>query len=578
MNNLHNASADDGMTASHVVFAFNAVHIIPDILLRLLRQANAPTDGADMDLVRDLVIAACVQCDPVDQLIWHSELHCARFGSVRLFQTGRPAGIDVLVILDRHTGIASEPADSIESDALRLFGEKLSNWEETPQDSSDAEVLKQDVAKQLLCVLPFAATVPPTPTEKRNLENADFEEWIEEQLIRKGLPVADAARYVTSPAVLCPDHSPVHLVSYTPRPKRPMLQRWISWTQCEVPNAFDEPLRSTFSQPLMPAGIRMVAMSLDDVIAATGLNDIEPEPDAENRVLKDFAQSGTEALGWYQPYHRFDEGHWGIYLHSGRIQDLGHALRERLRAAHGREAADSFSIATRLILEHEFFHARLETFALGQEVSLGRPVFRPYSDHVYKTTIGTRQACEEAIANYFARQAIAELLFSWRSTQGWSQGAIDTVIEFVDEIYELSPPGYRHWYLAAEPEIWRRLAGQVIGGEVELQREDCPLEPLLHSVPSEVIELGDVPIWMTNENGLADRLFATPTRREVERILKKRGYSPRPGKGSHMVWQSIEGQHFALPAGNSLSRLVFRNLLHHLGMTKEVYLTVRATI
>jgi predicted RNA binding protein YcfA (HicA-like mRNA interferase family) len=578
MNNARNASADRAMAASHVLFAFDAARLIPDLLLRLLRQRNAPTGGVDTHLVRDLVIAACVQCNPVDELIWHSELDCARFDSLRLFQTKSTAGIDVLVILDQDTGIPSEPAQSIESDALRSLSEMLSNSEVTSQDSADAEVLNEHLTDKLLCVLPFAATVPPAPMEKMNLENAEFEEWLEEQLIKKGLPVADAARYVTSPAVLCPDDSPVQLVCYTPRPKMQMLQRWISWAQFEVPNAFDEPLRSTVPQPLTPARVRTVAMSLADVIAATGLHDIEPAPDTENRVSKDFAQFGTEAIGWYQPYHRFDKDHWGIYLHSGRILDLGHALRERLRPAYGQEAADSFSIATRLILEHEFFHARLETFALGQEVSLGRPVFRPYSDHVYKSTIGTRQACEEAIANYFARQAIAELLASLRSTQGWSQGAIDTVIEFVDEIYELSPPGYRHWYLAAEPDIWRRLAGQVINGEVELQREDCPLEPLLHSVPSEVIELGDVPIWMTNENGIADRLFSTPTRREVERLLKKRGYFPRPGKGSHMVWQSNEGQHFTLPAGNSLSRLVFRNLLHHLGMTKESYLAVRATI
>ena len=121
MKNVHDESADTGFASRYVV--------LPIILSSLLSSANTFCESVDMDLATRLVNAAFPPCDDEqdswlrgrDSLELMCELGCARPGSTRLFRTAGINGIDALVILDRGTGVSSEPADSTESDALRLL-------------------------------------------------------------------------------------------------------------------------------------------------------------------------------------------------------------------------------------------------------------------------------------------------------------------------------------------------------------------------------------------------------------------------------------------------------------------------
>jgi predicted RNA binding protein YcfA (HicA-like mRNA interferase family) len=111
---------------------------------------------------------------------------------------------------------------------------------------------------------------------------------------------------------------------------------------------------------------------------------------------------------------------------------------------------------------------------------------------------------------------------------------------------------------------------------LEVEEPSPPLEPVLKSVPAMVVGLSQVPIFLAGDAALAERFLAPPTRREMERLLRKRGYAPRSGEGTHDVWLAPDGRHFTLPAGRTVSRLVFHSFLHHLAMSKEEYLLARA--
>jgi hypothetical protein len=228
------------------------------------------------------------------------------------------------------------------------------------------------------------------------------------------------------------------------------------------------PLSSSSKPPKLFSG-SIVGVSLDDLWSPDGLSNIEVNTtEAEARLKSGFADCGTECLGWYQPYHVYDEWHWGVYLNSARIIDWGCVLRARLFRTGCPQPNAAYTIAVRLILAHEFFHARMETYALGQELFGRRPVFRPYSRAVYRPTFGTSQALEEATANFVARQEIRDLVSSWVDAGSWNQKGVAEVMDFIHMMYELSPPGYRDWHIAGDSRTWRRLAAQTLTGLLEL--------------------------------------------------------------------------------------------------------------
>jgi len=413
------------------------------------------------------------------------------------------------------------------------------------------------------------------PKTVATLAPGERRRWIDEELTKKDQPLADDAGYAAAEAFLIDLERPVLLVSYCPRQQPQALPQWIDWVERHVPNAFSNP-RATSVAPPDPLDVRVVEVALDDLTDPSALGEIQVEvAEARDRLEKGFSKRGTEVLGWYQPYHTYAETYWGIYLNTAAIVDLGTVLRAQLSTAGCRQPSAAYTIAVRLVLAHEFFHAQVESFALGQEMFAQRPIFRPYNDVVYRGTFGTAQALEEAAANYVARRECQDLLSSWVATAGWRPSDIDEVMTFIHTLYDLSPPGYRDWYLAGDPNTWRRLAAQAMSGRCDPPGPYPPIELFLESLPTRSITLADVPVWMTTAYSAPDRLFGVPTRREVERLLRERGYVPRPGKGSHEIWQAPDGRHFALPTARTLSRLVFHNLLRHLSMSKNEYLAVR---
>jgi len=430
---------------------------------------------------------------------------------------------------------------------------------------------KQELADRFLDSLPLGCFIPLPPNGPD-----DSTPWIEEHLTRKGRPLAGASGYTASEVCLAAFEKLGLLVNYSAREEEAVLPTWIRWVQDYVSGAFASPLLAQVSSPPLLATTQVVQVAADDLLDTGNLEQIELESSgADERVRAGFVEGGSEALGWYQPYHCYDDAHWGIYLHGSRILDLGRVFYDRLRVQGCPQPIAGFELAMRLILEHEMFHARMETFALQLELANKTAVFKPYNENVYRRALGSDKSLEEAVANYVAREIVHGLVKSWMQTRSWMQDNVDAVMDLIDELYSVSPPGYRHWYRAADTRTWRRLTAEAMTGVLEPEEPLAPLEPALRSPPQGVLGLTEVPIWVVGDTALTDRFFSTPRRREVERFLKNRGYTPRPGKGSHTVWVSSTGAHFTLPEKDPLSRLVFHNLLHHLGVSKQRYVAVR---
>ena len=105
-------------------------------------------------------------------------------------------------------------------------------------------------------------------------------------------------------------------------------------------------------------------------------------------------------------------------------------------------------------------------------------------------------------------------------------------------------------------------------------QKGCKIKGLLNGpLPFDYIE-SDIPVWFVGQGTISDLFFSTPSRTEAKRILKCFDYEviSGRGKGSHEIWTGPDNRSFSLPLRDPLSRLVFTNLLNHLGINKETYL------
>jgi hypothetical protein len=453
-------------------------------------------------------------------------------------------------------------------------------WEwaasELKKGSADFEkasaAMRARFAELLAEELPRGELIPlseSTPGE----ESQDLNHGIDVELAARGRPLADSSDYAASQVWFPARQTAELLVTYRPRRNPSALEEWKSWVRGQVPGSFREPGLAEVAR----AGHRVVPIGLGDVLDSERFSAIDQDAEGtDERVREAVSNLGTEAFGWYQPYHVYDEEHWGIYLHADRVHDLGLALRERLLNVGCPTPNDAFELSVRLVLEHEMFHALVETFALGQELARHGSVYLTHTESVYKRTAGTAGHLEEALANYRARDKIRKMLDSWKTERNWSDAAVDVVHAFINELFAASPPGYRDWRVGARPEALRRFAAQAVGGELNPVDPLPPLESFLETA-SEIVILRKVPIWITAEEGIVDHLFATPSRREAAKFLQARGYHLRPG-GKHPVFVAPSGTIFPLPTADPVSENVFRTLLHHFEISKKEYLSQRLSL
>jgi hypothetical protein len=114
-------------------------------------------------------------------------------------------------------------------------------------------------------------------------------------------------------------------------------------------------------------------------------------------------RAGVELLAVYLPFHLYPTGHWGVRFFErpmARFTDRLHpaTLRQRLAFTWG----EVLKVATYGVARHEFVHYLVELEALDLELKMGRRVYLPYWNGVYKRVFAGPDCLEETVANVWS--------------------------------------------------------------------------------------------------------------------------------------------------------------------------------
>jgi predicted RNA binding protein YcfA (HicA-like mRNA interferase family) len=293
--------------------------------------------------------------------------------------------------------------------------------------------------------------------------------------------------------------------------------------------------------------------------------------DARREVEEAFGREGTEALAWYQSFHEWAPGYWGIYVDEEAALLLALDLYNALVAANASDPRRATEIVNTLLLAHETFHCRVEAFASSGELARTAASYRAYGRMVYERVLGTKNALEEALGNWTAYRAVEQLTKGWESSQQWTEQSTVAVLDYVRVLFAMSPGGYRDWQQGDDPLAWRRLTNEVLSGKRADVRQALPLEGLLRA--DHAVIRGEVPVRYVVSTAASMQRFGTPKRKHAQGLLREAGYElqRKRGKGSHEVWSHSDGKIFTLPATDPLSNGVFRQLLDVLGVSRRAY-------
>lgn len=384
--------------------------------------------------------------------------------------------------------------------------------------------------------------------------------------------------------------------SYVGLPSYPEI-RWA--VQGRLPSALFKPRLNDISRPKfddstqpidetvqipIDATVEVPVFEIDVTDLKDALDDIQlDQSDYRNRVdgvRNGLGGQGFEAIAWFQPYHVWTEGTWGIYFDARAIDNLALSFideckSQKIRISHNLAAKLAFG----LTCEHELFHAKVEAALSWQELNALEPRHLRYSKNVYQALRETPEWLEEALANWSAWN-----WFNGSSMQAEvTQSGIDAqVLSRVVETYlDLSPPGYREWRLGKQNATWRIFTNQLITGSPKSPARGfgLPTESMLAGPTPYDFMPSDIPMRFVGSGDIANRLqshpatFHVPPRRELEKALKhfKHSLNAAGGKGGHQKWTGPDQRAFILPTRDPVSSGVFKTFLNHVGINKAEY-------
>jgi hypothetical protein len=257
-------------------------------------------------------------------------------------------------------------------------------------------------------------------------------------------------------------NKPGILVEYTPRTYVPPFVECLTVAKRRLPRAFHKPLIKNVHRPdrTLSKVTRIDSAPWSELdtlqtplVTEELLNAIEADTEAREQARTVISVKGTEALGWYQSFHKYDESVWGIYLDDCTISHVALDLRDRLAEADANGYAD-YAKALRamiwLVAAHEWFHAQVDVAALLRELASSKPCFRAYFRHVYQQTIYQPTALEEALANYEALRFVQQRLQELVTLEQWTEEERAISLQFIQDLFDASPPGYADFRKGAD--------------------------------------------------------------------------------------------------------------------------------
>jgi len=222
-----------------------------------------------------------------------------------------------------------------------------------------------------------------------------------------------------------------------------------------------------------------------DLIPA--ISDVPEELQEDKEVRKEVEKYGTDALGWYQPFHFF-ESSWGIFIRWRGIKFLAYLLNKN---GQKESYVELMKHAFKLIHSHEYFHFLTEWATSFLELVYSKSLYKDY----FNLSLELEDLCdEESLANAYA--------FHQLETR---------IRNNISKFFEMQPEIYRNYRLYIEEKdfiLGKRKLGMFINNpnivellvhviDININREP-PWENLFNAEPKAIC-LWEVPIYILFE-------------------------------------------------------------------------------
>ena len=459
--------------------------------------------------------------------------------------------------------------------------ERLWEYRDAPEKAKFEEEC-QHALTRLHAHLPRAAVLSGPSLDT----SAILPERLEATLASQGLPLAQGGGY--SARMLNPRQfgcleknltgEQVALVEYNWQQTSATFFDLLEVAHIQVPTAFRTPLRAGAKAPRI-AFSSGLTVSLEHGPGQFRWPDsvFEKRRKAE-KVRKAIAAKGTEAIGWYQSFHEWDEKSWGIYLKDEALLDLAADLANRLPPA-SQVGAMRFALwaVCLFVMEHERFHSRVDRVALMLESATRRSLYRRYFRGAYARS-KAKGPVEEALAEHAGHTQLRLGLEAMVSVGQTSKDEARTILDFFIELSASAPPGYRDWQVGNDPVSKRRLLVELGAGRPHGISESCPPLEYLFESGILILDSSDVPLHVPVGGAIEDALLRPIKRRILAREFGDGGFVERTdrGKGSHTLFEHPDGRTFTLPGHDEISPGVSRRALRVLAMTADEWRRERA--
>ncbi|OFW60364.1 MAG: hypothetical protein A2133_07235 [Actinobacteria bacterium RBG_16_64_13] len=179
----------------------------------------------------------------------------------------------------------------------------------------------------------------------------------------------------------------------------------------------------------------------------------ETWPGDEGSLDQAIRTHGFEALAIYISFHSpLPDRTWGVFFLEAPMREFVRKIIRDVRVS----VALANSLAHNIVLAHELVHFRFDVYALGEELTLSRPLYLLYQQNVYDRVLYTDDCWEEALANAGALQRA-------RFVDNRVARAASAQMQWSDFVYracKASPPGYSNVDVPKE-EMQSHLGGQL---------------------------------------------------------------------------------------------------------------------
>jgi predicted RNA binding protein YcfA (HicA-like mRNA interferase family) len=307
---------------------------------------------------------------------------------------------------------------------------------------------------------------------------------------------------------------------------------------------------------------------------------LDPEREADDRVPDEYADrqiseasrpsAGWDVCAWYQPIH-FSRLDWGIYIRAECLESIAFQMAPYLfghsSRLDGRMWWQLKRAAFLTVFLHEQYHHKVESFAIRLAVADRRAFYPLYSSTIYSPARGSNDLLEEALANADSYGRLDEPTYK-RALGSHVFG----VRHYLRDEFAAAPPGYRRAatlldrrdFLTLENELCDQVHRGLAPASATAQRWRLAshMTRAFYSVRSETYVI----VTGGGRSPLPGRPALSMSSAQVERLLRREGYAPVPGRGDHMKWERKGSPTIVVPKRRDLSPGVLADVARKLGL------------